>query len=117
MKSKLVFIFLILLILTGCGKKYSITPDSLPIAYVNQNYQQTIKILGGKTVDGDSDLKSNIPNDLGISISPDEDSGYNQITIKGTPKYTGIFTISISTGFYAGGDAEIKKTYTLKVEK
>lgn len=117
MKNRLIFIFSILLILTGCGKKYKITPDSLPIAHVNQNYQQIINISGGKTVDGDVDFKSNIPNDLGISVSPDESSGYNQITIKGVPKYTGAFTIYISTGFYAGGDAVIKKSYTLKVEK
>ncbi|MEQ1325038.1 hypothetical protein [Acinetobacter soli] len=117
MKIKLVFIFSVLLILTGCGKKYSITPDSLPIAHTDQNYTQIINISGGKTIDKYVDLKSNIPDDLGISISPDEGSGYNKITIKGTPKYTGIFTIYISTGFYAGGDSQIKKTYTLKVEK
>ncbi|MFA2970674.1 hypothetical protein KWE21_08615 [Acinetobacter pittii] len=117
MKIKFIAIFSILLILTGCGKKYSITPDSLPLANVNQNYQQIINISGRKTVDGDVEFKSNIPNDLGISVSPDESSGYNQITIKGVPKYTGVFTIYISTGFYAGGDAEINKTYTLKVGK
>ncbi|EPS3324058.1 MULTISPECIES: hypothetical protein [Acinetobacter] len=110
-------IFLILLVLTSCGKKYTITPDSLPIAHVNQNYQQIINISGGKTVDKYVDFKNNIPDDLGISVSPDESSGYNQITIKGIPKYTGVFTIYISTGFYAGGDAEINKTYTLKVEE
>ncbi|MFA2970676.1 hypothetical protein KWE21_08625 [Acinetobacter pittii] len=109
-------IFSILLILTACGKKYTITPDNLPIAHVNQNYQQIINISGGKTVDKYVDFKNNIPDDLGISVSPDESSGYNQITIKGIPKYTGVFTIYISTGFYAGGDAEINKTYILKVE-
>ncbi|EXE88983.1 hypothetical protein J591_0810 [Acinetobacter baumannii 532279] len=35
-------IFLILLVLTSCGKKYTITPDSLPIAHVNQEYRQLI---------------------------------------------------------------------------
>ncbi|CAA0184268.1 hypothetical protein ABKPCSM125_01038 [Acinetobacter baumannii] len=44
MKIKLIAIFSILLILTGCGKKYKIIPDSLPIAHVNQEYKQTIEI-------------------------------------------------------------------------
>ncbi|PJG72052.1 hypothetical protein CVD08_01330, partial [Acinetobacter seifertii] len=34
MKIKLIAIFSILCMLTGCGKKYTITPDSLPIAHV-----------------------------------------------------------------------------------
>ena len=117
MRSKLIFIFSILLIFTGCGKKYSITPDRLPTAYVNQEYKQTIRISGGKVVDKDQPLKIDIPNDLGIKVQPANDlDGYNIIEIKGTPKYKGVFTISIWAGFYAGGNAEINKTYTFKVE-
>ncbi|HEC0037893.1 TPA: hypothetical protein R1Q66_000238 [Acinetobacter baumannii] len=111
-------IFLILLVLTGCGKKYTITPDSLPIAHVNQEYKQTIKISGGKVSDTSSPLKTDIPENLGITIQPDNDlDGYNIIEVKGIPKYEGIFTIHIWADFYAGGGKEIKKIYTLKVEK
>ena len=111
-------IFSILLTLTGCGKKYKITPDILPIAHVNQEYKQTIKISGGKVSDTSSPLKTDIPENLGIKIQPDNDlDGYNIIEVKGIPKYEGIFTIHIWAGFYAGGGKEIKKTYTLKVEK
>jgi len=118
MKSKLIVIFSILLILTACSKKYSITPDSLPIAHINQEYKQIIKISGGKVVDHYAKLDTNIPEDLGIVVKPIDDlAGYNIIEIKGTPKHKGIFTISIWAGFYAGGDAEINKTYTLKVEE
>lgn len=39
-------IFSILLILTGCGKKYMITPDVLPTAHVSQEYRQLIQISG-----------------------------------------------------------------------
>ncbi|WP_336929583.1 hypothetical protein [Acinetobacter tandoii] len=118
MKKELIFIFSILLILIGCGKKYSITPDSLPTAHINQEYKQIIKISGGKVVDHYAKLDTNIPEDLGIVVKPiDDQDGYNIIEIKGTPKYKGIFTISIWAGFYAGGDAEINKTYTLKVEE
>ena len=60
MKIKLIFIFSILLIFTGCGKKYSITPDRLPTAYVNQEYEQTIKISGGKVVDQYAKLDTNL---------------------------------------------------------
>ncbi|HCA4900331.1 hypothetical protein ACT4YX_10630 [Acinetobacter baumannii] len=111
-------IFSILLVLTGCGKKYTITPDSLPIAHVNQEYKQTIKISGGKVSDTSSPLKTDIPENLGITIQPDNDlDGYNIIEVKGIPKYEGIFTIHIWADFYAGGGKEIKKIYTLKVEK
>ena len=118
MKSKLVFIFSILLVLTGCGKRYTITPDSLPIAHVNQEYRQLIQISGGKVSDTSSPLKTDIPENLGITIQPANDrDGYNIIEVKGIPKYEGIFTIHIWAGFYGGGGKEIKKTYTLKVEK
>ncbi|MFX4855561.1 hypothetical protein ABTC04_08250 [Acinetobacter baumannii] len=111
-------IFLILLILTGCGKKYKITPDILSIAHVNQEYKQTIKISGGKVSDTSSPLKTDIPENLGITIQPDNDlDGYNIIEVKGIPKYEGIFIIHIWADFYAGGGKEIKKIYTLKVEK
>ncbi|HFX6175390.1 TPA: hypothetical protein ACIFCT_003587 [Acinetobacter baumannii] len=111
-------IFLILLVLTSCGKKYTITPDSLPIAHVNQEYRQLIQISGGKVSDTSSPLKTDVPENLGITILPANDrDGYNIIEVKGIPKYEGIFTIHIWAGFYAGGGKEIKKTYTLKVEK
>ncbi|HCA5722798.1 TPA: hypothetical protein MW319_001729 [Acinetobacter baumannii] len=118
MKIKLIAIFSILLILTGCGKKYKITPDSLPIAHVNQEYKQTIEISGGKVVDQYAELNTNIPKDFGITVQPDNDSnGYNILVVKGTPKYSGEYLITIRADFFGGGGAEIKKTYTLKVEK
>ncbi|KHN66395.1 hypothetical protein AV645_02080 [Acinetobacter calcoaceticus] len=117
MKSKLACIFSILLILTGCGKKYTITPDELPVAHVNQKYYQVIHILGGKVVDTDQPLNTNIPEDLGITVKPANDlDGYNIIEVKGTPKYKGTFTIHIWAGFYAGGSNEINKTYTFTVQ-
>ena len=83
MKIKLIFIFSILLIFTGCGKKYSITPDRLPTAYVNQEYKQTIKISGGKVVDQYAKLDTNIPKDLGIVVQPINNlDGYNRSLAK-----------------------------------
>ncbi|MDR7015471.1 hypothetical protein [Acinetobacter sp. 3657] len=117
MKIKLIVIFSILLILVGCGKKYTITPDSLPVASVNQEYKQTIKISGGKVVDQYASLETNIPKELGIIIQPvNELDGYNIIEIKGTPKYSGEYTITIKADFFGGGGAEINKTYTLTVQ-
>ena len=117
MKIKLVFIFSILLIFTGCGKKYTITPDILPTAYVNQEYKKIVRISGGKVIDHYAKLETNIPEDLGVTVQPvDELDGYNIIEMKGSPKYKGEFKIHIWAGFYAGGDAEIDKTYTFKVE-
>ncbi|WP_262448335.1 hypothetical protein [Acinetobacter pittii] len=110
-------IFSILLILTGCGKKYTITPDSLPIAHVNQEYRQLIQISGGKVSDTSLPLKTDIPEDLGITVQPANDrDGYNIIEVKGIPKYKGTFTIHIWVGFYAGGNNEINKTYNFTIQ-
>jgi len=117
MKSKLVFIFSILVLLTGCGKKYTIIPDVLPTAHVNQEYRQLIQISGGKVVDKEAELTTDIPDDLGITVKPVNDlSRYNIIEIKGKPKYKGSFSIKIWAGFQGGGSSVIDKTYTLKVE-
>ncbi|RSO36893.1 hypothetical protein [Acinetobacter lactucae] len=117
MKHELIFIFSIIFILTGCGKKYKITPEELPVAHINQEYQQIIKISGGKVVDQYAELETNIPEDLGITVKPvDELDGYNVIQIKGTLKYKGQYTIHIRTDFFGGGDAEIDKTYSFIVQ-
>lgn len=110
-------IFSILLILTGCGKKYTIIPDVLPTAHVNQEYRQLIQISGGKVVDKEVELTTDIPDDLGITVKPENDlSRYNIIEIKGKPKYKGSFSIKIWAGFQGGGSSVIDKTYTFKVE-
>ncbi|WP_228138738.1 hypothetical protein [Acinetobacter sp. LMB-5] len=110
--------FSILLVLTGCGKKYNITPDVLPIAHFNQEYRQLIQISGGKVVDKNAELTTDIPEDLGITVKPENDlSRYNIIEIKGKPKYEGTYSISVYADFLGGGNNEIKKTYTFKVEK
>ncbi len=94
-----------------------ITPDILPIAHVNQEYKQTIKISGGNVSDTSSPLKTDVPENLGITIQPANDrDGYNVIEVKATPNYKGTFTIHIWAGFYGGGSNEINKTYTFKVE-
>ncbi|QRQ13753.1 hypothetical protein [Acinetobacter pittii] len=117
MKHKLIFIFSIIFILTGCGKKYTITPEDLPAAHINQEYQQIIKISGGKVIDKYAELETNIPEDLDITVKPVDDlDGYNVIQIKGTPKNKGKYTIHIRADFYAGGDAEIDKTYSFIVQ-
>ncbi|MCG9480283.1 hypothetical protein MCL30_00530 [Acinetobacter pittii] len=117
MKYKLIFIFSTIFILTGCGKKYTITPEELPVAHVNQEYQQIIKISGGKVVDQYAKLETNIPENLGVTVKPvNELDGYNIIEIKGTPKYTGKYTINIKADFFGGGNAEINKNYTFTVQ-
>ncbi|WP_374251932.1 hypothetical protein [Acinetobacter brisouii] len=117
MNSKLIVIFSILLVLTGCGKKYTITPDTLPVAYVNQEYKQTIKISGGKVVDQYARLETNMPKNLGVTVQPVNDlDGYNIIEIKGIPKYRGEYIITIKADFFGGGGAEVNKTYNLIVQ-
>ncbi|HCJ6511982.1 TPA: hypothetical protein NU718_003611 [Acinetobacter baumannii] len=117
MKIKLIAIFSILLMLTGCGKKYTITPDELPVAQVNQKYYQVIHIEGGKVIDKDQPLNTNIPEDLGVTVQPANNlDGYNIIEVKGTPQYKGTFTIHIWAGFYGGGSNEINKIYNFAVQ-
>lgn len=117
MKHKLIFIFSIIFILTGCGKKYTIIPEDLPAAHINQEYQQIIKISGGKVIDKYAELETNTAEDLGVTVKPVDDlDGYNVIQIKGTPKHKGEYRIHIRADFYAGGDAEIDKTYSFIVQ-
>lgn len=117
MKHKLIFIFSIILIITGCGKKYKITPEDLPVAYINKEYQQIIRISGGKVVDKYAELETNIPEALGVTVKPVDDlDGYNVIQIKGIPKSKGKYIIRIRADFYAGGGAEIDKTYNFIVQ-
>ncbi|WP_151688048.1 hypothetical protein [Acinetobacter nosocomialis] len=117
MIHKLIFIFSIILIITGCGKKYKIAPDDVPAAHINQEYQQIIKISGGKVIDKYAELETNIPEGLGITVKPIDDlDGYNVIQIKGTPKNKGKYIIRIRADFYAGGGAEIDKTYSFIVQ-
>ncbi|EPF79762.1 hypothetical protein [Acinetobacter rudis] len=117
MKKYFIVILFFILCISGCGKKYTITPDVLPVAQVNQEYRQLIHISGGKVVDRDAQLTTDIPAGLGITVEPENDlSRYNIIEIKGKPKYKGTFFIKIWAGFYAGGDSRIDKTYIFKVE-
>lgn len=112
MKKYLIVIFFFILCASGCGKKYTITPDVLPAAHVNQNYSQTINIDGGKVVDQYAKLETNIPKELGIIIQPINNlDGYNIIEVKGVPKYSGVYTITIKADFFGGGGAGINKTY------
>lgn len=117
MINKIIFILVAAFSISGCSKKYNITPDTLPSAHVNQQYHQLINISGGKVIDKYAELKNNIPDDLGLIIQPANDlDGYNIIEIKGTPKYKGTFTVHISVDFYSGGGAEIDQTYTILVK-
>ncbi|EPF79761.1 hypothetical protein [Acinetobacter rudis] len=117
MKKYLIVILFFILCISGCGKKYTITPDVLPVAHVNQEYRQLVHISGGKVIDKYAELTTDIPEDLGVTVEPENDlSRYNIIEIKGKPKYKGTFFIKIWAGFYAGGNSEIDKTYIFKVE-
>lgn len=111
-------IFLIVLVISGYFKEYTITPEQLPTAKTNQYYTQIIDIRGGKVVDQHAILNTNIPIDLGLTVEADDpqDYGYNHINIKGTPKHKGVFKIHINVGFYAGGSNTIDKEYTLVIE-
>lgn len=44
----------------GCQDKYTVEPESLPVAYVGQTYTQQLKITGGKVSEQHFELTSNI---------------------------------------------------------
>jgi len=114
MKIKILGLILVALNVTGCGEKYTIQPNELSIAHVNKSYSQNIKITGGKVVDKYFEIDTDMPDDLGLKIQPNNDtSGFNDFSIKGIPKYKGEYTINISTGFYGGGSDELNKKYKL----
>ncbi|WP_447508223.1 hypothetical protein [Acinetobacter lactucae] len=101
------------LILSGCSN-YDAQPKELAVAYVNKSYSQNIKITGGKVVDKYFEIDTDMPDDLGLKIQPNNDtSGFNDFSIKGIPKHKGEYTINISTGFYGRGSDELNKKYKL----
>lgn len=112
MKISIAYVLISIPLLMGCSKRYKIEPNELPNARVGQPYQQSLIITGGKVEDKYFHLKTNLPNNIRIVIEPSNElEGYNNISIKGTPKYSGKFSIEISTGFYSKGDDELSKTY------
>ncbi len=112
MKISIAYVLISIALLMGCSKGYKIEPNELPNARVGQPYQQSLIITGGKVEDKYFHLKTNLPNNIRIVIEPSNElDGYNNISIKDTPKYSGKFSIEISTGFYSKGDDELSKTY------
>lgn len=101
----------------GCQDKYTVEPESLPVAYVGQTYTQQLKITGGKVSEQHFELTSNIPENQGVKITPlDDIDGYNHIKIEGIPKYKGKYRIVINTYFYGRGDDKLTKTYEFVVK-
>lgn len=97
--------------LNDCSN-YDVQPKELTIVYVNEVYFQNIKITGGKVVDKYFEIDTDMPDDLGLKIQPNNDtSGFNDFSIKGIPKHKGEYTINISTGFYGRGSDELNKKY------
>ncbi|UGQ29774.1 hypothetical protein [Acinetobacter calcoaceticus] len=117
--NKLAIIFLILSV-CGCSKDYNIEPNKLPIAHIGKEYNQTLKITGGRVIPQSFEVKDNFPSDMNISIEPidkNEADAYNNLKITGVPKYKGTFTIHIYAGFYASGDGKLDKTYEFIVNE
>lgn len=112
-----IFIAIIFFSLIGCSKEYTILPSNLPIAHVDQPYSQIIEISGGRAAG--LEITTSFPKDMNITIQPkdpDNAAADNNLRIMGVPKYKGKYTISISTGFYAGGGRELNKTYDFVVK-
>ena len=114
MINKSIFFMSIFYLLIGCSKKYDISPDILPLAYVDQNYKQEIIISGGRVIGNSLKISNDFPNNINMKIEPINDDRpdiYNFLEITGTPKYKGNYTIKISAQFYGGGDKEVTKLY------
>ncbi|KYQ81256.1 hypothetical protein AWW73_14070 [Acinetobacter lactucae] len=102
----------------GCRDKYTVEPESLPVAYVGQTYTQQLKITGGKVSEQHFELTSNIPENHGVKIAPVDDiDGYNHIKIEGIPKYKGRYKIVVNAYFYGRGDDKLNKTYEFIVKE
>ncbi|MFV5440883.1 hypothetical protein [Acinetobacter oleivorans] len=115
--NKLAVIFLTLS-LCGCSKDYNIEPNKLPIAHIGKEYNQTLKITGGKVSEQHFELNSNIPENQGVKITPVDDiDGYNYIKIEGIPKYKGRYKIVMNAYFYGRGDDKLTKTYEFVVKE
>ncbi|MCH2072645.1 hypothetical protein [Acinetobacter pittii] len=117
--KNLIILFLMTSFL-GCSRDYKIEPHELPIAHIGKEYNQTLKITGGRVIPQSFEVKDNFPSDMNISIEPidqNEADAYNNLKISGVPKYKGNFTIHIYAGFYASGDGKLDKTYEFIVNE
>ncbi|WP_336032217.1 hypothetical protein [Acinetobacter pittii] len=104
---------LLAMTLNSCSN-YDVQPKELAVAHINEAYSQNIKISGGKVVDKYFEIDTDMPDDLGLKIQPNNDtSGFNNFSIKGIPKHKGEYIINISTGFYGRGSDELNKKYKL----
>lgn len=68
MKDGVFYILIFINLLVGCGKGYEVEPNELPNARVGQPYQQILIISGGKVIDKDNPLSTEIPENLGVTI-------------------------------------------------
>ena len=95
--------------LNSCSN-YDVQLKELAVAHINEAYSQNIKISGGKVVDKYFEIDTDMPDDLGLKIQPNNDtSGFNNFSIKGIPNHKREYIINISTGFYGRGSDELNK--------
>lgn len=79
-----------LLLIAGCGHKYTIEPERLPVAYVGKIYNQTLKITDRKVIPQSFEVETNFPSDMNISISPIDE---NEADVYNILKTTGVQNI------------------------
>ena len=114
---KIILIF----VLAGCVSKEKILPKNLHDATLNKPYYAEIYIYVGRVIDRLFDYQIE-PENSGLELAPydlNEVGPYNHLTVKGSPKVTGMIKIKIAGStfgtMYSG--KEFKKTYTINVEQ
>ena len=114
---------LLIFVLAGCVSKGKILPKNLPDATLNKPYYAEIFIYvgPGPVIDRLFDYQIE-PENSGLELAPydlNAPGAYNHLTVKGSPKVTGMIKIKIEGNtfgtMYSG--REFEKTYTINVEQ
>lgn len=110
----------IVMLITACSSKIIFSPEDLPVAYLNQSYQQSIHITGGTVIERSFRSESSSPSLIVThTLTENGDRDYNHLVIEGTPQTLKPIYITISGSTYGTNfpGTDFEKSYVVEVRK
>ena len=114
------FTYIFFLLLMGCSGKYDeiFLTKEIPSGKVNEVYYSEIKMLEQGIIEDEFCVSSNINNDSGLIVLPNQNDtskrAHTLTIVKGTPKKTGTYEIKIS-GIARSGNKKYEKKFKLRI--
>lgn len=125
--SVLIFLFGTFIAIVSTANKAHLSPDTLPVAYLNEPYEAKMEIVGGAVIPEMLHYEVSEPN---FKLEPKTYTDiidpqhsvlrhhYNELTLKGTPTTLTPITVHISGSTYGTNFSgkKFEKTYTIEVK-